>query len=325
MKILQFIASEELGGAERSFLELTNELFKNNEVYALIFKNFPYKDELNCPIIEIDSYNRNNPFLYFKINKILNRINPDIVHTHSAKATEIMYRLWKIKKFNFIATKRNTKLNKIFDKVPFAVAVSKEVYDQINNKNKALIYNGIKPKKISFVEKENIFTIISIGALRKIKGFKNLIENVSQLDFDYRLWIVGEGEERKELEDLIKRLNLEDKVKLLGYREDTHILQEKSHLQIINSRREGFSRVLIEGFFYSDIVISTKVAGSNEVLTDDFLFDFGDVKEKIEDVYKNYDKYQIGFKKLKDKYQNILTLERVAQEYEKLYKEIVNV
>jgi len=325
VKILQFIASEELGGAERSFLELTNELFKNNEVYALIFKNFPYKDELNCPIIEIDSYNRNNPFLYFKINKILNRINPDIVHTHSAKATEIMYRLWKIKKFNFIATKRNTKLNKIFDKVPFAVAVSKEVYDQINNKNKALIYNGIKPKKISFVEKENIFTIISIGALRKIKGFKNLIENVSQLDFDYRLWIVGEGEERKELEDLIKRLNLEDKVKLLGYREDTHILQEKSHLQIINSRREGFSRVLIEGFFYSDIVISTKVAGSNEVLTDDFLFDFGDVKEKIEDVYKNYDKYQIGFKKLKDKYQNILTLERVAQEYEKLYKEIVNV
>ena len=64
MKILQFIASEELGGAERSFLELCNELAKKHQVYALILKNFPYKDELKCNIIELNSASRSNPFLY---------------------------------------------------------------------------------------------------------------------------------------------------------------------------------------------------------------------------------------------------------------------
>jgi len=122
-----------------------------------------------------------------------------------------------------------------------------------------------------------------------------------------------------------KKLNLEKKVKLLGYREDTHILQAKSHLQVINSKREGFSRVLIEGFFYCDVVISTKVAGSVEVLDEKFLFDFGRVKEKIEDVYKNYNEYKKDFEKLKTKYQKLLTLQRVAKEYEKVYERVLNV
>ena len=52
---------------------------------------------------------------------------------------------------------------------------------------------------------------------------------------------------------------------------------------------------MIEGFFYCDVVISTKVAGSVEVLDEKFLFDFGRVKEKIEDVYKNYNEYKKDF------------------------------
>jgi len=329
MKILQFIASEELGGAERSFLELCNELAKKHQVFALILENFPYKDELKCNIIELNSASRNNPFLYLKINKILNKIKPDIIHSHSTKATEIMYRLWKIKKFPYIATKRNSekksKKAKIFNKVPFCVGVSEEVTNSIDNSNKITIYNGIKQKKIVDIKKEDIFTIIAIGILQDRKGFKELIEMIKNINFQCQLWIVGDGEQKEELENLIKKLNLEKKVKLLGYREDTHILQAKSHLQVINSKREGFSRVLIEGFFYCDVVISTKVAGSVEVLDEKFLFDFGRVKEKIEDVYKNYNEYKKDFEKLKTKYQKLLTLQRVAKEYEKVYERVLNV
>ena len=319
------MASPKYVGAERSFVELSNELAKNEEVIALVVKGCEYKDKFsqNVHVIELAANpSRYNPFLYREIFKILKEQKPDIVHTHSAKATQIMYKLWKLKKFRFVATKRNTKKNKVFDKVPAVVAVSQEVANQIKNKNKYIIYNGIEPKTIQ-EQKESKFTIIAVGALRKVKNFDGLIEGVLKLPFDFQLWIVGEGEERKNLERLIKQKNLQNIVKLLGYRTDIPSLLAKSHLQIISSHREGFSRALIEGLFYSDVVISTKVAGSTEILPDALLFD--NVSQKIEEVYHEYDIYKEIFQKTKKQYQPLLQLDRIAQEYKELYKKALNV
>ena len=293
MKIVQFMASPKYVGAERSFVELCNELAKEEEVIALVVRGCEYKDRFSkkVEVIELRSHpSRYNPWLYFEIARILRQKRPHIVHAHSVKATQILYALWQLLRFPFVATKRNSSKNaKIFDRVPFAVGVSQEVLATIDNPNKALVYNGIEPKRIESVKKEEIFTMVAIGILQPRKGFGELIEAVKDLTFAFQLWIVGEGEQREELERLIRRYGLEQKVQLLGQREDTHLLQARSHLQIINSKREGFSRVLIEGFFYSDVVISTKVAGSVEVLPEEFLFE--DPKAKIEEVYRDYASY----------------------------------
>ena len=326
MKIVQFMASPKFVGAERSFVELSNELAKRDEVVALVVRGCEYKDKFkNLKVIELRSNpSRFNPLLYLEIASILQKERPDIVHGHSAKAAQILYFLYKIMHFNFIATKRNSsKKAKIFNKVSVAVGVSKEVVESITNPNKFLIYNGIAPKSLPQIQKEPIFTMVAIGILQPRKGFRELIEACSKLTFDYRLWIVGEGEQREELEALIRQKGLEEKIQLLGQREDVHLLQARSHLQIINSKREGFSRVLIEGFFYSDVVISTKVAGSTEVLDKEFLFD--DVKAKIEEVYSDYDRFKSSFAALKQKYQKRFLLENVAKEYRKLYKRVASV
>ncbi|WP_236584408.1 MULTISPECIES: glycosyltransferase [unclassified Nitratiruptor] len=324
---MQFMASAKFVGAERSFVELCNELGKSDEVVAIVVKGCEYKEKFlpSVKVIELASNpSRNNPFLYLEIAKIIKKERPDIVHTHSAKATQIVYKLWKFMQFLFVATKRNSSLKTtIFNKVPLVVGVSKDVLKSIDNPNKVLVYNGIEPKQVENIEKEPIFTMVAIGILQPRKGFIELIEAVKDLPFEYRLWIVGEGEQRKELESLIKKYSLEEKVHLLGQREDTPILQARSHLQIINSKREGFSRVLIEGFFYSDVVISTKVAGSVEVLPKKFLFE--DAKSKIIEVYNSYERYKQEFFALKEKYQNIFTLSNVAKKYKKLYKSIVDV
>lgn len=326
MKIVQFMASKKYVGAERSFVELSNELSKNNEVYAIVVRGCEYKNRFfnKVNVIELKSNpSRYNPFLYYEIYKILKTLNPNIVHTHSAKATEIIYRLWKFMKFPFIATKRNSRKSKIFDKIPFVVAVSKEVARGIKNKNLEVIYNGIDCVKVFHKEKEEVFTIIAIGALRKVKNFDQLIESVANLSFDFQLWIVGEGEERSALQLLIQKYSLNTKVLLLGYKDNIFELLSKAHLQIINSHREGFSRALIEGVFYSDVVISTPVGGSVEILPEELLFK--DAKSKIVAVYEQYEWYKEIFKKVKKQYQPILRLERVAKEYEKLYKRILNV
>ena len=327
MKVLQFMASPKYVGAERSFVELSNELSKSEEVVALVVKGCEYKDRFskNVQVIELSSNpNRNNPWLYMEIAKILHTFKPDIVHAHSAKATQILYRLWKFMRFPFVATKRNSsKKAKIFDKVPVVVGVSKEVLKSIDNPNKYLIYNGIEPRELPHIPKENIFAMIAIGILQPRKGFAELIKACKGLSFDFQLWIVGEGEQRSELEKLIKKEGMQDKVFLLGQREDVEILQAKSHLQIINSKREGLSRVLIEGLFYSDAIISTKVAGSTEILPDELLFE--NAMQKIEEVYREYNKYKEIFRKTKERYQPLLQLSRVAKEYKELYKKASHV
>jgi len=327
VRIVQFMASKKYVGAERSFVELSNELAKTDEVIALVVKDCEYKDKFskNVHIIELQSNSsRFNPLLYIEIISFMKKIKPDIIHTHSVKATQIIYRLQRIINLPFIATKRNSsKKATVFNKVPYAVGVSQEVVDSIDNYNKFLIYNGIEPKPLKNIEKEQIFTMIAIGILQPRKGFKELIEAVKNFSFDYQLWIVGEGEQYKILKELIKSCNLEKKVKLLGQRDDVFLLQERSHLQIINSYREGFSRVLIEGFFYSDVVISTKVAGSTEVLSKEFLFE--DAAKKIQEVYENYNLYKNKFAKIKYSCQKRFLLSNVAKEYKKLYNRVINV
>ena len=330
MKIVQFMAAKRYVGAERSFVELCNELSKSEDVTALVVRGCEFKDRFSdrVEVIELAANpSRYNPFLYTELKKILQKISPDILHVHSAKAAEIAYKLSKLYSIPYIATKRNSerdsKKNIYFDKAPFAVGVSREVTETINNPNKTTIYNGIEPVRV-VGKKERVFTIVAAGVLQPRKGFDDLIEQVAQLNFDFRLKIAGEGEQREELERLIGRLGLRGRVELLGQRDDLPKILASAHLQVINSSREGLSRVLIEGLFYSDLIISTKVAGSTEILSDDFLFDRGEAGAKIAHIYHNYGKYRQRFLPIKAK-RHFFTLERVAKEYRELYKRVAGV
>ncbi|BCD67623.1 glycosyltransferase [Nitratiruptor sp. YY09-18] len=326
MKILQFIASSKYVGAERSFVELCNELAKQEEIVALVVRGCEYKERFfpKVEVIELHSNpSRYNPFLYLEIAKIIKKLQPDIVHAHSAKATQILYRLWRFMKFAFVATKRNTRKDKIFHKVPYPVTVSKQAAKIVDNPNTTVIYDGIIPHEVA-CNKEDIFTILAIGALRPVKCFDDLIESVRDLDFPFKLWIVGEGEEREKLENLIQKYDLQGKVELLGYREDTPCLQKRAHLQIINSEREGFARVLKEGLFYSDVVISTPVSGSVEILSKKLLFAHGEAAQKIQDIYNNYEEYKKEFAKIKEMYAKDFLLQKSAQKYLNLYKRVLS-
>ena len=321
------MASKRYVGAERSFVELSNELAKKHQVRAIVPKGCQFKQKFSSEVevVELPGSSRYNPFVYAALLQALKGM--DIVHTHSAKATEMVARIKPLLNIPFIATKRNSEKAsrkvRYFDIADMAVGVSEEVTDSIQNPNKTTIYNGIEVKEVQ-VQKEPIFTMIAIGILQPRKGFKELIEIAKELAFDFRLWIVGEGEQREELEALIESLGLEEKVKLLGQREDIPELLSRAHLQIINSYREGLSRVLIEGLFYSDLIISTKVAGSVEILSEEFLFDRSELKVKIEDIYQNYECYKEAFLPIKQK-RHFFMLSRVANEYERLYKELLGV
>lgn len=110
--------------------------------------------------------------------------------------------------------------------------------------------------------------VVSIGSLLRCKGHDHLLEAVAGLppaDRPYVL-IAGEGEERPNLENQIESLQLEQDVRLLGYREDTEALMRAANLVVHPSLAEGLSLVLIQAQMLERPILATAVGGAAEVL-----------------------------------------------------------
>ena len=329
MKVLQFIASNGWGGAEKSFVELCNELQKSIQIEVVLFDENQIEERLdpNIKIYRLSSgSDRHNPFLYLEFLKLIRKIKPDIVHTHAAKASEIIYNLNKLVPVKQVATKRNPRKGSIFNKIDHVIAISQDVVKSISKEDVNVIYNGLLP--VSNIAKQSanpVFTLLSVGRLDKIKGFDILIKEVSKLEFPFHLNIVGEGEERKNLETLIMDLGLSEKVSLLGYREDIPSLIASADLVVISSHSEGFGRVVVETLFYGKLIISTKVGISIEILPEELLIDNFEIAKKIDTIYNNTQHYNALFTQLKETRTQEFLVENCIQKHIGFYEKIQDI
>jgi glycosyltransferase involved in cell wall biosynthesis len=121
--------------------------------------------------------------------------------------------------------------------------------------------------------------ILSVGRLREKKGLDILIEACSLLakqGQDFVCEIVGYGEERARLQEQIKRLDLEDRVHLVGKlaREDVINRYERAAVYVQPSRiavdgdRDGIPNVLLEAMAMGLPVVASNVSGIPELVSD---------------------------------------------------------
>jgi glycosyltransferase involved in cell wall biosynthesis len=185
-----------------------------------------------------------------------------------------------------------------------------------------VIYNGIVPIPVAATKKNEVFTILAIGRLDRLKGFDILIDQMRDLTFDFRLLIIGEGPERDNLEERIHKTGMEGKVHLTGFREDIALLMKSSHVVVISSYSEGFSKVLAEAMFYADAVVSTPVGIAVEVLPAVFITEQGRLGEKIAQLYRNYEQFAREFKKISEGRRNDFLLPHIVEKYICYYREM---
>ena len=109
--------------------------------------------------------------------------------------------------------------------------------------------------------------LITVGRLSEPKAYDRLLRVVSELekDFNFQLWIVGEGDERKKLEDLIRERDIRS-VSLLGYQTNPYSFMSKADLYVCSSIYEGYSTVVTEALTLALPVLTTDCAGMNEIL-----------------------------------------------------------
>jgi GalNAc-alpha-(1->4)-GalNAc-alpha-(1->3)-diNAcBac-PP-undecaprenol alpha-1,4-N-acetyl-D-galactosaminyltransferase len=129
--------------------------------------------------------------------------------------------------------------------------------------------------------------VVSVGRLCEQKDFPTLIKAFAEIHQSYPtliLMIYGEGDERANLESLIKSLNMTDSVFLPGAAADIEKVLYTADLFIFPSLYEGFPNALCEAMSAGLPVIASNCSGNVDVVQDKvngLLFPVGDVKSLV--------------------------------------------
>ena len=268
MKVVHFVLSNSFAGIEQH----VNELLTNiNNVDTILVCNGSIAKNFNSNIstITIKNFGRRSFLGKYKLKKLINRISPDIVHTHGSKTTSIIKSI-NNNAYKHVATVHGIKKNtKVYECADFVIGVSENALSGINTKKK-MITNWWQPdlKKIKSNTKE---FALAVGRLEKVKGFDLLIS--SWRNIKTNLVIIGSGQEKDSLIKLIEQYNLTKKIKIIDEVKSDKLndYYSKASVLIISSIDEGGPRVALEALYLKIPVLSTNVGHMNQIFPNDVL------------------------------------------------------
>lgn len=147
----------------------------------------------------------------------------------------------------------------------------------------ALKHNICKPEKLSVIQNgmpdidPSLFAdpsqsppqLIMVARFQQPKDHQTLIEALHPLKhLSWQLSLVGDGEKflQDACKETIARLGLQEKIQLLGYRNDIDKLMANSHIFLLISNWEGFPLSILEAMRAKLPVIASRVGGVVETI-----------------------------------------------------------
>lgn len=134
-----------------------------------------------------------------------------------------------------------------------------------------------------FIDEKNNIKLVAVGRLCEQKGFERLIRVAKKLisdGFDFELYILGEGEDKIKLEQLIDCNGLENIVRLVGFKKNPYKYISNSDIFVCSSFVEGYSTVVTEAIILGKAILTTDCTGMREILGDN---KFGVIVENTEE------------------------------------------
>ncbi len=344
-------------------LPIMKELVKKgHDVFAICpkgeffdrFKNFGIKAvEYE---VERESLNVLKEFKTIQnIKKVVNKIQPDILHTFMHKPNIYGNFTGHENRINtitglgtfFIYNDFKSKILRSIIKTLYKITTktTKKIVFQNSDDMKMFLYNGIIPKeKAVLIKSSGIDTcewkidneelrvankkpvVLMIARVIKDKGVSEYIEAASLLNEKADFLYVGNIDKGN------KNAFVPDwgNVKYLGFRKDIKELISNCDIFVLPSYREGVPRTLLEAAAMGKAIVTTDVPGCREVVENGkngFLVPVKDVKslgEKIEVLINN--------KELREKFGNYgrekvvkeFDIKIVVKKYLELYEEVMN-
>ncbi|MGL5053365.1 MAG: glycosyltransferase [Cetobacterium sp.] len=179
---------------------------------------------------------------------------------------------------------------------------------------------------------QNSSYCISIARLDEPKDFKTLVKSfkiLKERGIKEKLYIIGEGELRSEIEIQIKENSLEDTIFLLGKKMNPYTWLKNSTIFVHSSKREGFPAVLLEALASKKMVLSSECnTGPKEILSvgeSGVLYKVGDYKnlalileKALKDEKLRMQYSEKGYSRVEEFHKD-----KILKEYSKFLKELL--
>ena len=358
MRILEVLPDLGRGGAEKLVCDLILRLKENNEVALLILyeeKDNSYYELLVKNGIKIYTVNKKNGLdfrAFFKVNKIIKKYKPNIIHSHRYVNLYLsLYYLLNKKQIGFhtvhnLAEKEQFGIHRKFTKWLFynrkvkPIAISNMVEDSIVKiygiqKEKFYnIYNGIDLRRFysdkSVSKTENF---IAIGRLTKQKNYPLMLESFKKALQKYShltLTILGDGELHSEISNIIDELDLGKAVKLVGIVDDVENYVFKSDCLLMSSNYEGFGLVIAECMAAGLPVVATKAGAIVELVEDNsngLLSEVGDVDAFSNNIIRMVEMNRNNTFNMSEKSKELskkFDIDKCAKLYEEIFNKSLN-
>ncbi|MEK7121056.1 MAG: glycosyltransferase [Patescibacteria group bacterium] len=166
----------------------------------------------------------------------------------------------------------------------------------------------------------------TVAELTKNKGLKYLVETAERArDLPVHFFIIGDGEDKEKLENMIRERGLQNKITLSGKIDEARKYLKAFDIFLLPSVKEGLPYVLLEAGLAKLPVIATSVGGIPEVIEDmktGILVrkkDPHEIETAIRYVLENKENADVFKTALKEKVANNFNLDNMAEETFKLY------
>lgn len=195
-----------------------------------------------------------------------------------------------------------------------------------------VIYNGIDIERfIPKSTKEDTFTVLSTSRLIRRKGIEFLIKGFAKFiekSRNSKLVLVGDGDQKGELINLVNSLGITNYVEFLGSVPHDEIAQiyRNSDAFVLPSFNEGMSNSILEAMASGLPIISTSTGGSEELVSNNngFIVEKENSEQIAEKLFTLYSNRELVDKMGNESRKKAETMSwsNMAKEYFKIYKNV---
>ncbi len=298
MKVLHVITSLETGGAEKLMVDLIPRFINIGikcDLLTFNGKNTPFKMAIEKAGVKVYDFGEDNriysPMNILRMIPFLRRY--DIVHTHNT-APQLFAAMGSLLCSVVLCTTEHTTSNRrrgwkwyapidrwMYSRYKEIISISDKTQENLESylpnlkTPRRVIYNGIPLQDYSeaepnheLIEKyHDKYRITMVAGFRYQKDHPTAIRSLLHLSNKFNLFLVGDGIERVKCEDLVAKLELEDRVHFLGRRHDVASILKASHISLISSHWEGFGLAAVESMAAGCPVIASDIPGVAEVVS----------------------------------------------------------
>lgn len=311
--VTHVITTLEMGGAEKQLLILASAQAQSGRSVRVFFlKGKPelLSDfEKSGVVVSTLLANRSFVFQLFKFRRVIINRN-DIVHAHLPQA-ELLVTLSKVCGQRVI-TRHNAEpfwpgksliLSKLLSKfvtnrVNVTIAISNAVKNYLEKSGELGVRSSVHVVHYGFPgnikERELRQDCLNFGTISRLTTQKDLptmlkaFAKFAKLNSNSKLFIVGDGELRSELEALAKNLEIGKQVIWLGRTSEVETFLDSLDVFVLTSRYEGFGMVILEAISRSVPILASNNDAMREVLgiNSPSLFSVGNTHELAEKMFQ---------------------------------------